>query len=227
MTKALRSVGLLLWMVLAPNPMWAAGGAHVVDDSEVETPGLCHVDTWVAASFTSDVLFNGAPACTTTKIPWLEIGAAYNHYWGSLNAPLFGPAMKVNFRSEETGFGVGLGLNGAVNLKTGNLGFASTLLLVSWPIDDRVKFHANAGWSYLAGVEAPNALFYGGQVEIDVGRNVMLMLEAFGQAPGSPGTQMGLRYTPNKGPVDIDLLVATYFDSVTTRFITLGVSVRF
>jgi hypothetical protein len=35
-----------------------------------------------------------------------------------------------------------------------------------------------------------------------------------------------LRYTPNNGPIDIELLVATYFDSATTRFITLGVTVR-
>jgi hypothetical protein len=221
------TVGLLLLALGPLAPAQAAGGAHFVDDSETEIPGVCHVENWVALFFTGDRIFNDAPACTTKKIPWLEIGAAYNQYWDSLNAPLFGPAMKVNFRSETTGLGLGLGLNSGVNLHTGDLGFASMTMLVTLPVQPGVKFHANAGWSYLATGNIPNAVFYGAQFEIDISRDVMLMVEGFGRAPGFPGLQMGLRFTPDKGPVDFDLLVANYFDSTTSRFITLGVTVRF
>lgn len=221
------SAGLLLWTLAFLPQAWAAGGAHFVDDSETETPGTCHLETWVATFFQADGILNAAPACTTRRIPWLEIGAAYEHYWGSVNAPVFGPAMKVNFRSETTGLGIGLGLNSGVDLGTGELAFAMPVLLATLPINDKVRFNANAGWNYLAAAETPNALFYGAQFEIDVGGNVQLMVESFGRAPGFPGIQMGLRFTPNNGPIDFDLLVANYFDPGTTRFVTFGVTVRY
>ena len=58
-----------------------------------------------------------------------------------------------------------------------------------------------------------------------------LMLEAFGRTQGGlVGTQVGLRYTPRiweREPFDFDLLVGTYFDQTSTRFVTLGVTVRY
>ena len=88
----------------------------------------------------------------------------------------------------------------------------------------------NAGWSYLS-TEVPNAFFYGGQFVADVGWDLSLMIEAFGRAPnGVAGMQMGLRYTPEidlRTPFDFDLLVGSFFDQVTTRFFTIGVSIRF
>lgn len=223
-------IGLTLLSILLPRSQThAAGGAHIVDDSEAETPGVCHLETWAAVFLTGDGIFNEAPACTTTRIPWLEIGVAYDHYWGStFNAPVFGPAMKVNFQSvDKADFGFGIGLNGGMNLKTGDLASGSTLALLTFPVTDKVRANVNAGWSYVVTADIPNALFYGGQFEIDVSRDLMLMVEAFGRAPGFPGLQMGLRFTPDKGPIDFDLLVANYFDSTTTRFVTIGVTVRF
>lgn len=205
----------------------AAGGAHIVDDSDVETPGVCHLETWATRFVPSDGYYNFAPACTAKQLPNLEIGAAFQHYWDEvINAPLFGPAMKVNFQPETTGLGIGLGLNAGVNLRTGDLGLASLIMLVTLPIDDKVKVNLNAGWSYLRG-DHPDALFYGGQLEAKVGWDVSLMLEVFGRTPGVAGTQLGLRYTPRDGPIDFDLLAGNFFDSVSTRFFTIGVTVRY
>ena len=228
--RRLGLLGLLLSFLLAPAaPASAAGGAHIVDDSEPETPGKCHLESWVTLFTSGDGYVNEAPACTTKKIPWLEIGAAYQHFWGpTLSAPLFGPQMKVNFQSvDRADFGFGLGLNGGMNLKTGDFATGSTIALLTYQVTDKVRANVNAGWSYLVTADVPNAFFYGGQFEIDVHSDVQLMMEAFGRQPGFPGLQMGLRYTPNKGPVDIDLLVANYFDAATTRFFTVGVTVRF
>lgn len=210
----------------------AAGGPHIVDDSEVETPGVCHLETWATRFIPGDGYFNIAPACTTLKMPWLEIGAAYQHYWDEIIAgPLLGPAIKFNFQSaEKTGLGIGLGLNAGVNLVTGELGFAQVLALVTIQLDPRVRFNFNAGWTYLAS-DIPNAFFYGAQVEANVGGGVSLMLEAFGRGQGGlVGTQAGLRFTPRIGgrePFDFDLLVGTFFDETSTRFVTLGVTVRY
>ncbi len=221
--------GLLLVAIatLATPRAQAAGGAHIVDDSEVETPGTCHVEGWVTRFVPGEGYYNVAPACTMKSLPMVEIGANFQHYWDqTVNAPLLGPAMKVNFQSETTGVGVGLGLNGGVNVRTGDLGLASLIMLVTLPVDDKVKFNFNAGWSYLRG-NTPDALFYGAQVEAKVGWDVSLMLEVFGRAPGQVGTQMGLRYTPGDGPVDIDLLAGSIFDPSSPRFFTVGVTVRF
>jgi hypothetical protein len=219
----------LLWPVAQAI---AAGGAHIVDDSEVETPGVCHLETWVTRFVPGDGYLNLAPACTAEKMPFLEIGAAFQHYWDEVvNSQLFGPAMKVNLRKDTTGVGVGLGLNAGMDLKTGELGLASLIMLVTLPIDEKVKVNLNAGWSYLR-TDVANALFWGAQVEAKVAWDVSLMVEVFGRAPnGVVGTQMGLRYTPTMGGkegwIDFDLLAGSYFDSVSARFFTLGVTVRF
>jgi len=65
-----------------------------------------------------------------------------------------------------------------------------------------------------------------------VGWDISLMVEVFGRAPkGLVGTQMGLRYTPTikgrEGWFDFDLLAGSYFDPVSSRFFTLGVTVRY
>lgn len=218
---------LLLSIALASSSARAAGGPHVVDDSEPETPGVCHFETWVSPSLSGGGYVNESPACTMTKIPWLQLGAAYQHFWGpTFNGPIFGPAAKINFRHEDSGLGVGLGLNSGVNLQTGELATASTLMLVTVPIDDKVRFNFNAGWSYVNS-DTPNSFFYGGQFEAEVGGDILLMIEAFGRAANSPGTQMGLRYTPHGGPFDFDLLVANYFGAVNTQVVTFGVTIRY
>jgi hypothetical protein len=218
---------LLVLSIAVPFAAWAAGGAHIVDDSDVESPGTCHAEFWVTRFVPGDGYANAAPACTMEKVPWLEIGAAYQHYWDQVTgAPLFGPQFKVNFQPESEGIGVGLGFNAGVNLQTGALGFASLIALVSFPINEKVKVNLNAGWSYL-NADTPDALFYGGQLEAKVGWDLSLMLEAFGRVNGLVGNQAGLRYTPHDGNIDFDLLVGTYYDATSTRFFTMGVTVRF
>lgn len=231
------AIAALATAVLPATPVLAAGGAHIVDDSEVETPGTCHLETWITRFVPGDGYLNLAPACTPAeKIPFIEIGAAYDHFWDQTADPtttplLFGPAFKVNFRKEETGLGLGLGLNAGVNLRTGELGLASLIMLVTIPLDDRVRINLNSGWSYLRG-NAPNAYFWGGQVEAKVGWDISLMIEGFARSPtGLAGTQMGLRYTPTlkgkEGWFDFDLLFGSYFDPQAARFFTLGVTVRY
>ena len=58
------------------------------------------------------------------------------------------------------------------------------------------------------------------------------MLAIFGRAPNRlVGTQLGLHYTPTmngrEGWLDFDLLAGSFFDPVSSRFLTLGVTVRY
>ena len=225
-----RLLALLIVLLAAPvDPARAAGHAHIVDDAEVETPGTCHVELWVSVYMLGEGYGNAAPGCTSKKIPWLEFGFAYSNYWDqAIAAPLFGPQVKINFRSSETtAVGIGIGLNAGVNLKTGDLGLGQAYLLMTIPINKDVRLNVNYGWSYLSDSEIPNAAFYGAQIEANVTKDLLLMVEMFGRAPGELGAQFGLRYTPNQGFIDFDLLVGNQFDQIGSRSITFGMTLRF
>ncbi len=218
---------LVLVLVLGADA-WAAGGAHIVDDSEVETPGTCHLETWVTRFVPGDGYLNFGPACTSERMPRIEMGVTYQHYWDeTVDAPLFGPTFKFNFFPESTGVGLALGLNTGMNLKAGTVGIASLVMLMSVPLNDRVTINVNGGWNYLAGDDNQNAAFYGIQVESKVAWDLSLMLEFFGRQPGITGAQIGLRYTPNDGWVDFDILAGNSFDATSPKFFTVGVTVRF
>ena len=223
-------LGALLWVAVGvlAGPALAAGGAHVVDDSEIEPPGTCHLELWVSRFVPGDGYANVGPACTALKVPWLQFGVAYQHYWDEAGGgPLIGPQMKVSFQQASEGVGFALGLNAGVNARTGELGLASLTALVTVPVTEKFRINLNAGWSYL-NTDNPTALFWGGQVEVVVGWDVSLMMEVFGRQPGVIGNQMGLRYTPAAHPrFDFDLLVGTMFDQDSTKFFTMGVTVRF
>lgn len=77
MRLATGGVSLLL-ALLAAGPAFAAGGEHVIDDAAVETPGTCHLESWVTLS-SGGGLVNSAPACTRKAWPNLELGGFVAH----------------------------------------------------------------------------------------------------------------------------------------------------
>ncbi len=233
---------LLLSLLAAVAPgtaAWAAGGAHIVDDSEVIEPGSCQFDTWVSKfDDGGSGYFNATNACTLKDLPKLQFGAQFQHLWtpDAGDVQLLGPQAKLNFLPEESGVGVGLIFNSGVALQTGNLETLSLIVPVTIPLNDRVRFNFNAGWSYIRVGDFPNALFYGAQVEAKVGwEDVSLMAEVFGREPGFTGGQIGVRWRPNDGPLSFDLLAGGSFDflatgileAVNTRFFTVGVTFRY
>jgi len=218
----------LALLAASPGTARAAGHAHIVDDAEVETPGTCHVELWVSNFVGGDGYGNAAPACTLKSLPFVELGAAYAHYWGeALSAPVVGPQIKIRLSPPSSGLGLALGLNGGVNLNTSDFATGSILGLMTVPINPTTNININAGWSYLRYVDQQNALFYGAQIETKIGGGFLLMLETFGRVSQAAGVQMGLRYTPNDGPLDFDFMVGSYLDSVNPQFITFGVTFRF
>lgn len=216
----------------------AAGGAHVVEDSDVLEPGLCQVDLWVTRFDPGAGYANATPACTLESLPRLQWGAQFQYYW--FNEPqvpdqLLGPTFKVNLVPEDKGVGVGVFFSSGVNLRTGDLEVATLLVPVTIPFNDHVRLNLNAGWQYLRLASIPDAFFWGAQVEAKVGSEVSIMAETFGRALGAAGAQLGLRWRPNDGPIDFDFLVGgsldkalsgEFFDSVNTLFVTIGVTLR-
>ena len=232
-----RPLALLLLPILAmlvpSSAAWPAGGAQIVDDSEVVDPGTCQLETWVTGFNGSGGggYANATNTCTLSSLPRLEFGLQFQHYWygqTSTSDQLLGPALKLNLIPEENGVGLALEFNGGVDMRTGDLGLATLLLPVSIPLGDKARINLNAGWSYIGSAQFPNALFYGAQIESKIGwQDVSLMLEVFGREPGFTGAQMGLRWRPNDGPLEFDLLAGTFFDTVNAKFFTVGITFRY
>ncbi|MDP1962798.1 MAG: hypothetical protein Q8K93_11430 [Reyranella sp.] len=223
-----------LFLGLAPGPAaWAAGGAQIVDDSEVVDPGTCQLETWVTGFDTvgGGGYANATNTCTLSSLPRLEFGLQFQHYWyaGILGSDqLLGPALKVNLIPEATGVGLGLAFSGGVNMATGEFELGQLIMPVSIPLNDKTRINLNAGWSYFRFAEIQNALFYGAQIESKVGwEEVSLMLEVFGRQPGFTGVQMGLRWRPNDGPLEFDLLAGSFLDTVNAKFFTVGITFRY
>ena len=216
----------------------AAGGAHIVEDSEVLEPGQCQVDLWVTRFDPGSGYANATPTCTLASLPRLEWGMQFQHYWFNQSQPtdqLLGPNLKVNLVPEDQGVGVGLYFNSGVNLRTGDLEVATLLVPVTIPLSDRFRLNLNAGWQYLRLAETPDDLFWGAQLEAKVGGETSLMVETFGRARGVAGAQMGVRWRPNDGPIDFDFLVGgsldkvlagEFLDKVSALFFTIGVTLR-
>ena len=219
---------LVLLLALPLADARAAGHAHIVDDADVETPGVCHLEVWTTNFMSGDGYANAAPACTLKSLPFVELGAGYAHYWGqTLSAPVFGPQIKVRFTDPSSALVLGLGMNGGVNLNTGNFETGSLLALATVPIDKSVTFNFNAGWSYLRYVDHRHAFFYGGQFEAKIGGDVLLMIESFGRLSHSAGLQAGLRYTPKDGPIDFDFMIGSFLEAPQPLFITFGMTFRY
>jgi hypothetical protein len=225
---------LLPFLALLPDPVaWAAGGAQIVDDSEVVDPGTCQLETWVTGYDTvgGGGYANATNTCTLSSLPRLEFGLQFQHLWyadilGS--DQLLGPSLKVNLIPQDTGVGLGLAFNGGVNMATGLFELGTLIVPVSIPLNDKARINLNAGWSFIRVGQFQNALFYGAQIESKIGwEEVSLMLEVFGREPGFTGAQMGLRWRPNDGPIEFDLLAGSFFDTVNAKFFTVGITFRY
>ncbi len=223
----MRAAALLLGLAAMANEARAAGGAHVVDDAGVETPGVCHLETWVTGHGAGDGSVTLAPACTRTAWPRVELGAsAAVARSGGEDETTFGPALKLNLRPLETGLGLGVIASGSWGADSGRLESAALLAPISVALSERARLNLNAGWHYSRTAERSHQAFYGAQVEVDLSPGWSAMAEAFGHDRGRTGAQFGLRWTPAGGAVDLDLLAGRYLDGATRDAITVGITAR-
>lgn len=225
--RAIASASLLfLAIVLLAPCARAGGGAHVVDDATVEVPGTCHLESWVTRNDPRRGLVNLSPACTREAWPSLEIGASLQHAWDGNRSTSVGPALKLNLRPVERGMGLALAVAGAWNLDTGRFETASIIVPVTMPVNELLRININGGWIYSHADAHRHAAFFGGQVEAQLASDVSAMAEIFGRDRGRAAGQIGLRWNPSAGPVDIDLLGGRRIDGTSPSAVTLGFTIR-
>lgn len=220
------ALSLLMGGLTAP-PARAAGGAHVVDDADVEKAGACHLESWIIGGEGGAGLVNLSPACTRRAWPRLELGAGVQHLWGGGGSDTTaGPAMKLNLRRSDSGVGLAAAATAAWSLGSGRLETGGLVTPLTLVLSDRVRLNLNPGWSYSRTAANRNALVLGSQVEVQLRQDTGLMVEVFGRDRGQVGAQLGYRWTPGGGAIDVDVLAGHRVDGTTPLAVTLGLTVR-
>src|SRR4029079_16898295 len=88
-TRGVRAVaGAALLSLFQADISYAAGGAYVVDDSEIGKPGECKVETWASFAGNSDRIASIGPACVVSLGQPVELGTQFLRFrsggtWGS------------------------------------------------------------------------------------------------------------------------------------------------
>ena len=204
----------------------ASGNEHIIDDAAVETAGVCHLESWISLSGHHRGLLNLSPACTPKKWQSFELGGAFQYGWDDKSLATVGPSLKLNLRSIDSGLGIAASASGLINVRSGRVETASLIVPVTVPVTDGTTINLNGGLSYSLPSRYRYAAFYGGQVEIQCGRGLSWMVEAFQRAHAPVGAQTGLRWTPGGGHVDFDIVLGRYIDGVNRRAVSFGLTFR-
>jgi len=213
-------------LLLVPGAALAAGGAHVIDDSEVEAAGDCHLETWVMGSSDDRWLGNAGAGCTPEAIPVLEFGASVVHARSrGSEETVVGVMPKLNLRPANSGLGVALAGSLVYGADRSRLEAASLIAAATVPASKSLRFHLNAGWVW-SNPGPGSELFAGAQAEWQVSPGIGLMAEGFTRDHGKAGAHAGVRWTSGDGRIDVDLTAGRYVDESTPTSIAVGLTIR-
>lgn len=216
------AVGAGTSLILAATPARASGVEHVIDDSAVETPGTCHVESWVTIAGDGAGLATIAPACTRLQWPNLELGGFASTAWdGNTRETQIGVSPKWNLRDEKRGLGVALSGSAGMDIARARLASASLVVPVTIPVG-RLRFNLNISWQWTRA--GGHAAIAGTQAEYQATATLTLMAETFVRDHGRAGGQTGLRWNPRRGRIDVDLVYGHYLDGISPRAISLGLT---
>lgn len=209
-------------------PALAAGGTHIVDDSAVETPGVCNTELFGTRFGPGSSSATLNVNCTFDALPRLELGLGVIRARedGSAEAE-FGPAFKWNL-AEPDGGSPGLALTGLVKIGTrsGRLESVNIFVPVTFALSTSTLFSLNAGWQHVRQADARDTAKFGGQLEVIATPTLGLMGEVFATLESSPGAQAGIRWTP-ADMVDLDLTLGHRVDGLSDVSVAAGLVLRF
>lgn len=213
----------------------AAGGAYVVDDVNVDEPGACKIESWLAFAGNRDFAAVTTPTCIVSLIRPTELTVQAARFradgvWGTALAPKF----KTNIVPAAVGtFGLALEGGAVFDLTTGVHATSFLFVPVTYSLSDSFRINVNAGWQHDA-VHRHHFASYGLGFEWNFVKPLTLIGEVFGLAGRHDGPrpvtqprfQVGLRYTP-VDTADIDLIFGRNVAGENANWVTLGLNLRF
>lgn len=142
----------------------ACAGAHagrpmVVDDATIVDPGACQLEAWTQRPQGQDELW-AVPAC---RVGAWELGLGLGRIWPDASDAYHLHALhaKTVFRPlQPNGWAVGLTIADQYRFGSSLAGDVTVLVpLTVSLLDDRVRVHANAGWTRLHATRQSGALW--------------------------------------------------------------------
>ncbi|MBV9841440.1 MAG: hypothetical protein JOY99_07925 [Sphingomonadaceae bacterium] len=218
--RRLTLVAALLW----PATAGAAGGADVVDDPFVETPGVCHIESWYVAPLDGGSLAHLGIGCTPKAIHRLELDAAVERVTGGGTTELFEPGFKYTLLVIGK-LSLGTEFTAALD-RRGRFGGASLFVPLSYALGKYTIVNLDIGAQRGAAADGGrDALYWGGQIAQAFAPHFAAIGEVFGDNRHTPGVQGGLRWSPGPERFDFDLRASHGPDHAGTA-LTFGLTWR-
>ncbi len=240
---ALASMLCAAGILIGATQAHAAGGAYAVDDAEIDAPGSCKIDSWVAFASNNEFGAVVAPACVVKLGIPVELGGEVGRsraddIWGTGGAV----SAKINLIPvDKHAFGLGLAAGNGWDLITGTHSGSFITVPATVALSDEFRLNFNIGWQF-NGTTRLNYLTWGAGFEWNFVKPLKLIGEVYGLAgnlpsvePGDPPspnsireprTQLGLRYTPFDN-VDFDVIWGRNIGGENAHWITTGINLRF
>jgi hypothetical protein len=204
----------------------AAGGAFVVDDSEIGAPGECKVESWAAFASNHDFIGVAAPACVIGLGRPVEVGAQFVRFrsggeWGT-DLLLKGKTSLIPLGDGKIGIGAIAG--GAYSFTNSEFAAVFGNLPVSFQFSEQLRVNLNVGFIRDL-VETRTITTWGAGADFSLTPQITLIGEVFG-FNSETGAQAGIRFTPHE-KIDFDLIYGRNLTGERADWVTFGVNLRF
>ncbi len=225
-------LGLAGALSLAPiETARAIGDAYVVDDYDVNAPGVCTLEASYAAARNGDLSYAATPGCGF-KLGTLGVELDGEFQRGRVSGEWqtnAGTTIKTVLLPMANNVGIGLSTTAMWDTVTGAGTSVNINVPVTFQLTQDFRLHINGGWLY---DRTQNARFvtWGISPEYALTPWVMLIAEVFQQyrpesldprTVTSPRVQAGVRFSPNKN-LDIDIIYGRNINGENANWLTIG-----
>nr|WP_314878274.1 hypothetical protein [uncultured Pseudomonas sp.] len=221
----------IILLSIVPNAH-AAGGVYAVDDGGVNAPGECNVDLWHQSARHDHANQQSvlSPACTFGALPWAQLGIEVEHgRQDGLSQTQLSPQLKVPlFEREALGLQVALASSAHVALNRSHAFDGADLNLpLTYSPSQAMRLNLNAGFSQVYDDGRRDHRWgWGAGLEFDLGQNLTLIVERYGQHGGEQAVQAGPRLHIGNS-IDLDLVFGNNLAEGRDRWLSTGTTLRF
>jgi hypothetical protein len=222
--------------IFMPGNARAAGGAYVVDTSEVSAEGSCKVETWYSWASNTDLIGVANPSCVVNVGRPVEFSAAISRFrsdgeWGSAIAP---KAKTKIIPSAIGSFGLAISGQAFYDPVTGENIANFVNVPATLRLSNVVRINVNGGWLWDRIVDR-HYFAYGLGVDWRTPDNVYtLTAEVFGlmgaeqevSTATQPRFQVGLRFRPID-VFSIDFIYGRNIYGENANWFTVATTMRF